>query len=102
MAVGWLAMLAAAKLQGIESFRLCEAYAYVRSGRPLTPAQLTAFTVNYGIAQERWLPVDAIVLVDDPFLADIELLHGHFGIDDPLALVLGFVEHLLATPQKPA
>jgi hypothetical protein len=101
VAIGWLATLAAGKLQGGESFHWREAYAYLRSGRPLTPAQLNAFTLNYGVAQDRWLPVDAIELVDDPFLADIELIHGHFGIQDPLALVLAFAERVLAKEPKP-
>jgi hypothetical protein len=101
MAVGWLATLAAGNIQGAEAFHWREAYSYLRSGRPLTPAQLTAFTLNYGVAQDRWLPADAIALVDDPFLADIELMHGHFGIQDPLALVLTFAERVLAKEPKP-
>jgi hypothetical protein len=52
----------------------------LRSSRrgSLPPSRL-----NYGVAQERWLPVDAIETVDDPFVADVQLMH--FGIHDPLA-----------------
>lgn len=98
IAAGWLATLASGTLQGGESFHWREAYAYLRAGRPLTPGQLTAFAMNYGVAQERWLPVDAIELVDDPFLGEIQLTLGHFGHCDPLAHVLAVAERLLSKP----
>ena len=44
---------------------------------------------------DRWLPVDTVELVDDPFLADIRPRHAHRGIDDPLALVLAYAESLI-------
>jgi hypothetical protein len=50
------------------------------------------------VAQDRWLSVDAIETVDDPFFADVQLAHGHFGILDPVALVLAVAERLLAKP----
>ena len=98
IATGWLATLATGSVQGGESFHWHEAFDYLRSGRPLTTGQLTAFALNYSIAQDRWLPADAIKTVDDPFFADVELMHGHFGIQDPLALVLAVAERLL-TPK---
>ena len=52
--------------------------------------------MNYGVAQDRWLPVDAIESVEDPFFADVQLMHEHFGIRDPLAIVLAVAERLLA------
>jgi Glycosyl transferase family 2 len=70
IASGWLATVAAESLRGGESFHWREAFAYLRSGRPLTPGQLTAFALNYSIAQDRWLPSDAIETIDDPFFAD--------------------------------
>jgi hypothetical protein len=96
MASGWLATLASGSLQGGESFHWREAFEYLRAGRPVTPGQLTAFAMNYGVPNDRWLPVDAIECIDDPFLAPMQLTHGHFGIHDPLALVLAVVERLLA------
>ena len=96
IACGWLATLASGQLRGGESFHWREAFAYLRSGRPLTPGQLTAFAMNYGVAQDRWLPVDAIESVEDPFFADVQLMHEHFGIRDPLAIVLAVAERLLA------
>jgi hypothetical protein len=95
IASGWLSTIAAGPVDGGESFHWREAFAYLRSGRPLTAGQLTAFSLNYSIAQDRWLPTDAIETVDDPFFADVELMHAHFGIHDPLALVLAVAERLL-------
>jgi hypothetical protein len=95
MSEGWLATLAAGTPQGSEAFHWREAFAYLRSGRPLTHGQLTAFAMNYGVTQERWLPSDAIGLVEDPFLADVRVTHGQFAIQDPLARVLAFAERLL-------
>jgi hypothetical protein len=40
--------------------------------------------------------VDAVELVDDPFLAQFIVRHAHIGIDDPLALVLACAESLIA------
>ena len=40
--------------------------------------------------------VDAVELVDDPFLAEFIVPHAHIGIDDPLALVLACAESLIA------
>jgi hypothetical protein len=100
IASGWLAIVAAGSLQGGEAFHWHEAFDYLRSGRPLTPGQLTAFALNYSIARDRWLPADAIETVDDPFFADVELVHEHFGIRDPLAIVIAVAERLLTQPKK--
>ncbi len=54
--------------------------------------------MNYSVAQDRWLPVDAIESLDDPFFADVQLMYGHFRIHDPLAIVLAVAERLLAKP----
>jgi hypothetical protein len=102
IATGWLGTLATGAVAGGESFHWREAYAYLRSGRPLTPAQLTAFAMNYSISQDRWLPADAIEMVDDPFFADVKLMHTHFGIQDPLAMVLTVAERLLSNRNSSA
>lgn len=93
IAVGWLASLRDRK-EG-EAFHWRDAFAYLRSGRPLTPLQLRAFAVNYSVAMDRWLPVDAVELVLDPFLAEFAVRHAHRGIYDPLALVLTYAESLM-------
>ncbi len=95
IAIGWLATLAAGTYKGGESFHWKEAFAYLRSGRPLTPQQLGAFAANYGVRQDRWLPQDAIELLDDPFLAALEPAHSHLARSEPLALVLAHAERLL-------
>jgi len=95
-ASGWLGALASGTVVGEESFHWREAYAHLRSGKPVTTVQLEAFAANYGVPQDRWLPVEQIALVDDPFLAPIELTHLRPGLQDPLPLVLTIAERLVA------
>ena len=95
IAIGWLATLASASFNGGDSFHWRDAFAYLRSGRPLTPQQLASFAANYGVRQEQWLPLDAIELIDDPFLAAVESSYGHLARTDPLAQVLEHAEKLL-------
>ena len=95
IAVGWLAGLNAPDRKAGEAFHWREAFDYLRSGRPLSPLQLKAFAVNYSVPMDRWLPVDSVELVDDPFLTPISVRHVHRGIDDPLALVLAYAEGLI-------
>jgi len=95
IALGWLASLKTLDHAKAEAFHWREAFDYLRSGRPLSTLQLKAFAVNYSVPMDRWLPVDTVELVDDPFLADIRLRHSHRGIDDPLALVLAYAESLI-------
>ena len=95
IALGWLASLKTLGDAKAVAFHWREAFEYLRSGRPLSALQLKAFAVNYSIPMDRWLPVDTVELVDDPFLADIGVRHAHRGIDDPLALVLAYAERLI-------
>ena len=44
---------------------------------------------------ERWLPSDAYVLDDEPFLADIALEYRREADLDPLAVVLRHSEQLI-------
>lgn len=100
-ATGWLSALASGTVQGGEAFHWREAYAHLRTGHPITSAQLTAFAMNYGVPQDRWLPVEAVELVDDPFLGKIELRHSqHRRMRDPLALVLTVAEQLIAKSDR--
>lgn len=96
-ATGWLSSLASGTVKGAESFHWREAYAHLRTGRALTAAQLTSFAMNYGVPRDRWLPMEDIELVEDPFLAEMELRHSeHRRVHDPLALVLTLAERLLS------
>ena len=94
-ASGWLGALASGKIVGEESFHWRQAYAHLRNGKPVTAAQLEAFAANYGVPQERWLPIQDIALIDDPFLAPVDLRHVRPQLKDPLPLVLTIAERLL-------
>ena len=95
-AIRWLAKLNMPPSQPGQSFQLRESFNYLRSGRPITPNHLAAAAANYSVPPDRWLPVDAIPLVADRFLAEFEPRYGHFGMTDPLALVLSFLEQAMA------
>ncbi len=97
-ATGWLSTLASGSLEGGETFHWREAYAHLRTARPLTAEQLSAFAMNYGVPRDRWLAVDEIELIEDPFLAEMEIRHSRHSTLDPLALVLTVAERLLAKP----
>jgi hypothetical protein len=96
IAGGWLGMLASGKLQGGEAFHWREAYRRLQTGRPIDDAELNAFAMNYAVPREQWLSAADIELVDDPFLAEMELRYTRHGETDPLGLVLGVVERLVA------
>jgi hypothetical protein len=97
-ATGWLSAVASGTLQGGEAFHWREAFAHLRAGRPVDKLQLEAFALNYGVPRERWLPSTEIELLDDPFLANVELRYSQLKLDDPLAIVLNVAERLLARP----
>jgi hypothetical protein len=98
-ATGWLSAVASGNLQGEEAFHWREAFAHLRAGRPVDPLQLDAFAMNYAVPHDRWLPAGEIELVDDPFLADMELRYNQLKRDDPLAIVLSVAERLLTRPK---
>lgn len=102
VALGWLSTVAKGLRVPEESFHWREAFEYVRTGRPLTPLQLAAFAANYSVPQAQWWPVDAIGLVDDPFLADVPCMYGRRATVDPLACVLAHVAPLLGGQPAPA
>lgn len=95
-AIRWLAKLNSPPTAPGQSFQWKESFKYLRSGRPLTPNHLATAAVNYSVPPDRWLPVDATPLVTDPFLADFDVHYGQFGMGDPLALVLAFLEQAVA------
>lgn len=98
MAVAGLASLNVPLRERNESVHVREAYAYLRSGRPITSRQLEAFALNYSVPMERWLPSDAHVLDDEPFLADFTLAYRRDADLDPLALVLRAAETMIRKP----
>ena len=77
-------------------FHWREGYTHPRTGRPLDADQLAAFAANYGVRQDQWLATGDIALIDDPFLASIELRYSAPCMPDALALVLTVAERLLA------
>lgn len=95
IAVSALAGLKVPTREQNESIHIREAFGYIASGRPLTRGQLEAFAVNYSVPMARWLPADAHVLEDDPFLADFTLEYAREGDIDPLALVLRHAERMI-------
>jgi hypothetical protein len=101
IAVNRLASLNVPEREQNESIHLREAYEYIASGRPLTPGQLKAFAVNYSVPMARWLPADAHVLQDDPFLADFALEYTREANLDPLALVLRVAERMIGPSRSP-
>jgi hypothetical protein len=96
-AIRWLAKLGAPPSNPGQSFQLREAFAYLKSGRPITPHHLATAAANYSVPPDRWLPIDAIPLVADPFLAPVAIRYDQFGMTEPLALVLQFLERAVAT-----
>jgi hypothetical protein len=95
VALGWLSNLRVQARERNESLHWKEAFDYLRSGRPLTPRQLEAFALNYGVPMAKWLPSDAHRLVEDPFLRDITLRYPKGATAEPLPLVLRQVERML-------
>ncbi len=95
-AIRWLAKLNAPPSLPGQSFQLRESFNYLRSGRPITPNHLGTAAANYSVPPDRWLPIDAVPLVEDRFLAEFDLRYGHFGMTDPLALVLSFLDQAVA------
>src|SRR5262249_9228228 len=100
-ASGWLGALASGTVEGDESFHWREAYAHLRAGKPVDAAQLTAFAANYGVRQDRWRAVEDIALIDEPFLAPVELRYSDPRGRDPFPLVLAVAERLLAERVAP-
>lgn len=100
VSLGWLSNLGVPVREENESLHWREAFEYLQSGRPLTPRQLEAFAVNYGVPMAQWLPADAQGLVDDPFLREFELRYPKGATSDPLPLVLRQVERLLRAAQS--
>jgi hypothetical protein len=71
------------------------AYQTVRSGRALDARSLLEHAVNWSVPRDAWVDADSVSLVDDPFLAPIELRYTPPSAADPLPLVLAATERIV-------
>ena len=71
------------------------AYESVVSGRPLDDAALLDHAVNWSVPAARRTPPADVALVDDPFLAPIELRYTPPAAAEPLPLVAAATERLV-------
>ena len=71
------------------------AYETVRSGRALDTRSLLEHAVNWSVPRDAWVAADSVSLVDDPFLAPIELRYTPPSAADPLPLVLAATERIV-------
>jgi len=71
------------------------AYEWVRSGLPVDVDGVEHAALNWSIARESWRELDAVRLVDDPFLAPIALGYTPPAAADSRALVLEAVERIV-------
>jgi hypothetical protein len=94
IAIGWLACLMQPDRAPGQSFHWRDAYADLRAGKTPTPDTLTLLAASYGLPEGERLDPDAIRFVDEPFLADVAIVHEGAARADPRALVLQFAEQL--------
>src|SRR6185437_3234364 len=52
-----------------------DSFGLLRSGKALTPEMLTLLAANYDVPESERKPLDQIAFVDDPFFADIAIIH---------------------------
>jgi hypothetical protein len=94
IAIGWLScLMQPGRAPGLSS-HWRDSYGLLRSGKPLTAETLTLLAANYDLPESERKPLDQIVFVDDPFFADIEVIHHGAARADALALVVQFAEKL--------
>jgi len=94
IAIGWLScLMQPGRAPGLSS-HWRDSYGLLRSGKALTPEMLTLLAANYDVPESERKPLDQIVFVDDPFFADVEIIHQGAARADALALVVQFAEKL--------
>lgn len=94
IAIGWLScLMQPGRAPGLSS-HWRDSYGLLRSGKALTPEMLTLLAANYDASESERKPLDQIIFVDDPFFADIEVIHQGAARADALALVVQFAEKL--------
>jgi len=90
VAIGWLGTLAGRAVPADAAYHWRQEYEELAAGNALTPERLTAIAANYSLRKSDWHAPEMVALVDDPFLAPMELRYTHLGRLDPLPLVLAF------------
>ncbi len=94
IAIGWLScLMQPGRAPGLSS-HWRDLYGLLRSGKALTPETLTLLAANYDVPESGRKPLDQIVFADDPFFADVEIIHQGAARPDALALVVQFAEKL--------
>jgi hypothetical protein len=71
------------------------AYDSIVAGRPLDAATLTEYAVNWSVRRTLWEPASKAALVEDPFLASIELRFTPGTAAAPLPIALAAVERMV-------
>jgi hypothetical protein len=94
IAIGWLACLMQPDRAPGQSFHWRDAYADLRAGKMPTPDTLTLLAASYGLPEGERVDPNAIRFVDEPFLADVAVVHEGAARADPRALVMQFAERL--------
>jgi hypothetical protein len=94
IAIGWLScLMQPGRAPGLSS-HWRDSYGLLRSGKALTPEMLTLLAANYDVSDSERKPLEQIVFADDPFFADVEIIHQGAARADALALVVQFAEKL--------
>jgi hypothetical protein len=94
IAIGWLSCLMQPERAPGLSSHWRDSYELLRSGNALTPEMLTLLAANYDVPESERKPLDQIAFADDPFFADVEIIHQGAARADALALVVQFAERL--------
>jgi hypothetical protein len=94
IAIGWLScLMQPVRAPGLSS-HWRDSYALLRSGKALTPEALTLLAANYDVPESERKPLNQIIFADDPFFADVAIIHQGAARADALALVVQFAEKL--------
>jgi hypothetical protein len=94
IAIGWLScLMQPGRAPGLSS-HWRDSYALLRSGQALTPETLTLLAANYDVPESERKPLDEIVFADEPFFADVAIIHRGAARADALPLVVQFAEKL--------
>ena len=94
ISVGWLAHRAAHRLNADLAFHWRDLYEKLARDGPQSFADIRTIAANYGVSAERFLPLGAVELVEDPLPAGIVARYGHLAPRDADARVRAFAERL--------
>ena len=76
-------------------FHLGESYRMLRDGQPLAADYVMTVAANYGVPRSNWAPLQSIALLDDPFVAPIDLRYTPAKDPNALALLARLAERLV-------